>query len=313
MSLVKDQPLVSVITSFFDAESVIMQTIVSVLKQSYTNLEMICINDGSSDNAVEILNKLQREDARVHVLTNDGNIGLTKSLNKGLAAAKGQYIARIDGGDSWHWDKLAKQIDFLENRPEFIICGTQVLYIDGDGFEIARSHFACEDARIRQRFRTREGIFNHSTVIFRNAGLYYNGFFKYSQDLELYARLSLRGKLYCINEILAESQLANKGITLDKKYYQRQYANIAYKAYNNYYLKGKQNVSWEKYTISHNKIGILLCFLSVNLFYKKFMLAKTKKKVAWPFFLFLAVFFYPPLAIDYLVRFYYQLKFLRKV
>lgn len=296
-------PLVSVVASFYNSESSIDVTISSVIEQTFRDFEIICINDASKDKTSEILNEWKDRDNRIIVIKNDTNLGLTRSLNKGIKAARGKYIARIDAGDMWLKDKLLEQINFFDNNEGYILCGTQAVYINEEDQSLGVSNFSLEDADIRRRFMTQEGTFLHPTVMFRNCSLYYNEYFKYSQDLDLYMRLSLKGKLKCLDKPLIKCRVDVNGLTITKKYYQRQYINIINNLYKKYYLNGITDIDLSNLKIRDNIIERFF-FKKAMVFYKRYVLTKTigQNTLLWMFYLSLSCIIYPPFMKDYAIR-----------
>jgi len=125
-------PLISVVIPCYNAERFVEQAVRSIMNQTYSNLEIICINDGSSDNTGRILYALQEEDSRIVVVENETNLKLIATLNKGVSMAKGEYIARMDADDISHPTRIKTQIDFLEKNT-VDVCGTMVNYITYEG------------------------------------------------------------------------------------------------------------------------------------------------------------------------------------
>ncbi|MEC4990605.1 MAG: glycosyltransferase [Oscillatoria sp. PMC 1068.18] len=107
--------LISVIIPTYNAEKTIEETIQSVLSQTFTDLELIVINDGSTDSTLEVINRL--EDSRLKVFSYP-NAGGNVSRNRGLAKASGEYISFIDADDLWTPDKLEKQLQALKENPQ---------------------------------------------------------------------------------------------------------------------------------------------------------------------------------------------------
>ena len=109
---------VSIITPLYNCEKFIGETIQSVLKQTYSNWEMIIVDDCSSDNSIKIVEKIN--DKRIKLVKLDRNSGAAASRNKGIEIATGRFIAFIDSDDLWKEDKLEKQIKFMtENNYSF--------------------------------------------------------------------------------------------------------------------------------------------------------------------------------------------------
>lgn len=109
------KPLVSIITPIFKAEKHIAECIASVLRQTYSNWEMILINDCSPDHSMAITGKLCKGDSRFKVINLPRNSGAAIARNKGIELALGKYIAFLDADDLWLPQKLEKQVNLLEN------------------------------------------------------------------------------------------------------------------------------------------------------------------------------------------------------
>jgi len=126
-----DSPLVSIIVSCYNHEAYIEECILSILKQTYNNIELIVIDDGSSDSSAEILEKLQQEHS--FYFERQKNQGLTKTLNKAIKMAKGKYIAPLGSDDIILPNKTAIQVDYLEKRKDIAVVGGNITCIDQDG------------------------------------------------------------------------------------------------------------------------------------------------------------------------------------
>jgi glycosyltransferase involved in cell wall biosynthesis len=114
----------------FNASQHLSKALESILWQTHTNWELICVNDGSTDNSLSILKTYARQDKRIKVYTNRTNRGIGYSLNKALKVAQGKFIARMDADDISFPDRLAKQLSFLDNNPKIVACGGQAEIID---------------------------------------------------------------------------------------------------------------------------------------------------------------------------------------
>lgn len=125
------QPLVSIIVPSYNHEAYIEACIDSVLKQTYPNIELIVIDDGSTDRSPEILEGLQRQHG--FICHRQKNMGLARTLNKAISLAQGKYIATMGSDDIMMPEKTEKQVAFLEARPDVAVCGGNVLAIDPQG------------------------------------------------------------------------------------------------------------------------------------------------------------------------------------
>lgn len=135
--------MISVLMSVYNEKDVYLeQSINSIINQTYSNFEFIIVVD-KPDNfkAIELLKKYQVIDSRIKILFNKENIGLTRSLNRALANASGEYIARMDADDISNVDRFQKQMKFLENN-QLDLIGSLITCIDENG-----SHIEGEDTR----------------------------------------------------------------------------------------------------------------------------------------------------------------------
>lgn len=108
--------LVSIITPLYNSEAFIAETIQSVLNQTYPNWELILIDDCSTDNTINIVNNFILKHKNIKLIKNKKNQGAAISRNKGVLAAKGDYIAFLDADDLWKPEKLEKQITFMQTQ-----------------------------------------------------------------------------------------------------------------------------------------------------------------------------------------------------
>lgn len=107
-------PSITVILPAYNAEKYILDSMDSILNQTYENFELIIINDGSTDSTANLI--LSRNDKRIILLENKKNLGIVNALNKGISMSKGQYIARMDSDDISAPRRLEKQIEFLSEE-----------------------------------------------------------------------------------------------------------------------------------------------------------------------------------------------------
>ena len=106
--------LVSVIIPYYKKRKFILETLDSVVNQSYKNLEIIIIYDDVNKTDLDFIKKITKKDNRIKIIENDKKMGAGRSRNIGIYQSKGKYIAFLDADDIWHLDKLKKQIDFMK-------------------------------------------------------------------------------------------------------------------------------------------------------------------------------------------------------
>lgn len=125
-------PLVSVIIPAFNAAETLRESAFSALSGTYQEIELIIVDDGSTDATAEVAQEIAAADDRVKLLRRE-NGGVSAAFNTGLADGGGEYVARLDADDLWHPEKLERQIRAARKRPDIAFLYTDVRYIDGQG------------------------------------------------------------------------------------------------------------------------------------------------------------------------------------
>ena len=187
---------VTVLRSVYNGEKYLREAIESILNQTFTDFEFLIINDGSTDRTTEILQSY--DNPRIKIIDNGKNIGLTKSLNKGLRMARGEYIARMDADDVSMLERLGKEVDFLETHQDCAVVGTFAKVLNEDSEVIRLMDRPIDDAQIREFFR-RDNCIAHGSAMIRktcleNVGSYDESIAR-AQDYELWLRLSEKYRL----------------------------------------------------------------------------------------------------------------------
>lgn len=214
------RPLVSVVMAVYNSEPDLDKTVDSVLTQNWIDFEFIIINDGSLDGSGVILDDYASRDCRIVVIHQE-NIGLTKSLIRGCALARGKYIARQDaGGDTSLPGRLAAQVAFLERNPEVVMtsCGTQVIGPRGEElYTVSQDGRELHLALSGRTTSTLRGPSSHGSTMFRTDAYFkvggYRPEFPVAQDLDLWVRLSEVGECLAIPSILCRVVLAKGAIS----------------------------------------------------------------------------------------------------
>ncbi|MCH4552099.1 glycosyltransferase family 2 protein [Aestuariibaculum lutulentum] len=124
--------MVSIVTPAYNSEKYIIETIQSVLNQTYQNWEWIIVDDGSTDNTVNIVKEFISKDSRIKLFQLKSNLGPALARNKGIEEAKGDFIAFLDSDDIWKPDKLEKQIAFMKTE-KCDVCFSSYDLIDEKG------------------------------------------------------------------------------------------------------------------------------------------------------------------------------------
>lgn len=202
------KPVISVVLSTYNRDYGLPVSIESILTQTFRDFEFIIINDGSTDKTDAIIKAYAKKDPRIIYLKNDKNEGLIYSLNRGLRAAKGTYIARMDDDDQSIPQRFERQIQILEQHPELTVLGSNIASAGSKfrvDFDKEPSLIPPEELEINTYFSS--GL-AHPTIMIRRDFLtqndiWYPSEFLYAEDCGLYRRiLDKGGKLSMVREPL---------------------------------------------------------------------------------------------------------------
>lgn len=222
--------LISVVMSAYNSERFIAESISSILNQTYEDWELILINDASSDNTLEIITRLSREDPRIKVIDNAKNLGLTVSLNVGIKNSRGEFIARLDSDDLAEPSRLETQLEYLHIHADVGLVGSGAYLVNSFGNQIGYMNVMSQQYYVN-KFVTRLNPFIHSSILMRRKALddvgFYREKFRYSQDYDLILRLYDKYKLSNIPLPLIRWRVSTGSLTMKHHTLQRVYADIA--------------------------------------------------------------------------------------
>ena len=195
---------VSVVMSVFNGERYLGEAMDGILEQTYRDLELVVIDDGSTDGSPEILEERRRSDARLRVFRQE-NRGLTRSLNRGVELSQGEYIARMDADDVADRNRIERQVAFMDAHPDVGLLGTGYHEIDEDGRTLGVKAFPTDDRTLRATL-IRYNPFFHASVMLRRevfgaVGLY-DPAWPSVEDYELWFRVARRFRLANLKEPL---------------------------------------------------------------------------------------------------------------
>ena len=160
----KEFGLVSVIMAAYNAEKTIEQAINSVLSQTYTNFELLVVNDCSKDRTAELVKGIAATDGRVRLISNVKNSGVSYTRKHGLEEANGSWIAILDSDDAWTPEKLEKQIE-LQNRTNADLLFTGSAFMDADGHPI--DWYLHAPAEVTYRQLLKQNVLSNSSALVR--------------------------------------------------------------------------------------------------------------------------------------------------
>jgi glycosyltransferase involved in cell wall biosynthesis len=208
-------PKVTVLMPSYNAEKYLGEAVESILNQTFEDFEFIIINDGSTDKSADIIESYS--DKRIKAIHNQKNIGLIKTLNKGIYLSKGKYIARQDADDISLPDRLKKQVQFLDERPEIAMVGSAAIRINRDGKVLDVIKYPADNKSIKNSL-LRQNTFWHTSVMLRKECLNevgsYREFFKYIEDYDLWLRISERYKVANFSEPLVKYRFQLNSVTV---------------------------------------------------------------------------------------------------
>lgn len=186
-------PLVSVIMPVYNAERYLRLAIESILAQSFIDFEMILIDDGSTDDSAAIIKAYQQKDKRIILLQHAQNTGIVSALNDGIGLAKGQFIARMDADDISQPERLKKQVEFLEQRPDVGVLGSWAEIIDENECRRGSVEIPTTHIQLTWEMCFRCPIIHPSVMVRREILLSVGGYrttHPHAEDYELWVRIA---------------------------------------------------------------------------------------------------------------------------
>jgi len=205
----------------------IKQSIDSILCQTFTDFELVIVNDGSTGKFKDILYDYAKLDSRIVIIENECNLGLQRSLNRGLEECKGEYVIRMDADDICYPNRFEKQVEFMDNNPSLIVSGAWVDVIRGDENETCdtwKPHMCSRDEyRIRLLFGN-TSLISHPTAIFRRDYLEKHKLkystetrFRYAEDYKMWVDCSNVGDVGILESTVIKYRINHTGISATKK------------------------------------------------------------------------------------------------
>ena len=265
----KSHPLVSILLNCYNADQFIFKAIDSVLRQSYSNWELIIWDDASTDNTLKILDKYK--DKRIYIFKNKKNIGLGKSRIQAIKKLKGDLISIIDADDVFHPKKIYKQVEAFNKNEKISICSTYTKIFDNNN---NLSHiFASDlnDNQLQKRLKLKNSL-PHSSIMYKRVHAekvgWYSDKLEFAQDYDLTIKLINEGNLHVIKEFLTFIYQPNNNMSKSqtlKKLTIEENINISEKIINSNNLE-KNEIYILKIIIDIYKIKLNLLNLKENFF-----------------------------------------------
>jgi len=210
-----DNPKISVIMSVFNGEKYLREAMDSILNQTFADFEFIIVNDGSTDNSLSIIKGYA--DKRIRVIDNEQNIGLTKSLNRAIRQARGEYIARQDADDISLPNRFEEQLKYFKKNPDVALLGTSIYRVDSNGKILGKTLAIAKPGK----GLLRQNQFNHGSTMFKSGVVCelggYNELFRYCQDYELWLRMAKYYEVRNLPQILYKLRFHNEAVRFRKR------------------------------------------------------------------------------------------------
>jgi glycosyltransferase involved in cell wall biosynthesis len=219
-----ETPVITVLMPVYNAGKYIGEAIASVLAQSFTDFELLIVDDASTDNTCTVISSFT--DHRIRYVRQERG-GVAKALNTGLQAAKGKYIARFDADDICMSERLAKQYEVMQTHPEIVITGSDAVYLLETGEPLFRFYCNAYSNDVLVQMLPSQCPFIHSSVMYRKEAVRtlggYNEKAHNFEDHLLWMQLHTMGELHNLKEPLVQIRFNPGSVTMDERWRGRRF------------------------------------------------------------------------------------------
>lgn len=211
-----DEKKVSVVLAAFNAAKYLEEAIASILNQTFRDLELILIDDGSTDSTLFIMEKYARRDKRIRYYSQE-NSGPASARNTGIAMATGKWIAILDADDVALPNRLRQQLRYIETNPDILLLGSDCIEVDSAGNHIKEHNYPRKHSPLVRRMEREKSTPPHSSYIYHASSVRqlggFNARFIRSQDIDLWLRLTEVGEIACLPQPLVLIRKHSEGIS----------------------------------------------------------------------------------------------------
>lgn len=216
--------LISIIMPLYNAESYLLEAVRSILQEHRISLELIVVNDGSTDRSLKRLEQIQ--DDRLVILQNQGK-GIAAAMNTGIAAARGEFLARCDADDRYPAERLLQQINWLKQYPEVgAVCGGYQA-IDSRGLTVTSFDWSAKTEEITRELQTGQTRTHLCTYVMRSEIVRSIGgfrpYFVTAEDVDLQLRLSDVTRIWYVPQVCYHYRIHSTSITHTKSSTEREF------------------------------------------------------------------------------------------
>jgi glycosyltransferase involved in cell wall biosynthesis len=234
-------PIVTIILPTYKDAPYLARAIESVIAQTLRDWELVIIDDGLAPQAKQQLTTIAATDSRIRIIANDRNIGIQRSLNRGIADAQGMYLARIDDDDVWiDTHKLEKQVSFFTAHPRLVLLGTDAIIVDHTNAVLGVYSMPIHDTAIRDRMALKN-CFLHPTVMMRTETVRAVGGYpeeehtRHIEDYALWLRLGTVGDIANLPDQTTSLTVHADSITAQHRLHQALHMRSIIKLYKHAY------------------------------------------------------------------------------
>jgi len=264
MNNTEKQPLVLIAIATYDRAECIKEAIDSALDQTYKNIEIMIVDGSPNSKTKEVISRYPSEFPIRYIHEEENHTDYSKDRNEagarnmGIRMSKGKYVAILDDDDIWRdKEKLAKQVKFLEDHSDYVVCGGGEIIIDEDNKQRIKKMFPEKDEDIRRAVFT-TGAFVHSALLYRKDAWEkiggYDEEVRFGVDGDLYMRLGRLGKLYNFQDYFISFVKGSQNESGRVKYFRRNAKNVIElikRHRNNYPISNKAVlIAWLRYLSS---------------------------------------------------------------
>lgn len=209
------EPLVSVVIPAYNAEKYLKDAVDSIQRQSYSAIELIIIEDCSTDNTLEVARNIEKMDRRVRVVENIHNMGVSANRRRGVELSRGEYICWQDADDISLPDRIAHQVNFLETHPEVGVVGGFITFFDETGERATRT-YAENDSSLRETIFRYNPVAQPASMMRRSSVEMVGNFsskYRLAEDLEMLFRIGEKYKFGNVQEIVLKYRQSPQSLT----------------------------------------------------------------------------------------------------
>lgn len=273
--------MISVVLPIFNGERFLAQAMDSLLAQTFTDIEIIAVDDGSTDSSRSMLDRFAQKDARVRIVQQH-HAGISAAMNRGVALSTRPWIARMDADDVASPDRFSRQLAAARRQPHVVVWGSYAEHIDSAGrvLGLSRTGPTSQDEFHRLRAAGKDIFVVNPTAMLRRDIIEkvggYDGRFTCCEDFELFDRMAEHGPIVALVEPLLKYRIHATSISMQKFFAMRHFAHFVH-ARQNARLAGKV-LTFEQFEQDEKRRSIVLRAASTihscsNFYYRRAGLA----------------------------------------